>query len=211
MKPFFAFFCRLTLFPLAGLFTEKIEGKENIPAKKNFILVSNHTSGSDHWFISNILRKRAEDLRFIGAMDSLKLLLQSGLLYYFSNTLVINRKRKNRKGILKKMIDCLKNNKIVIIYPEGDSNKKKELLRGKTGMSELALRTGYPLIPLGIERVGNSFKKIIRVGEPMHFLKESQLLKKIENNQEEYLSLLREVTDKIMREISRLCKKPYTF
>ncbi|MFQ6049547.1 MAG: lysophospholipid acyltransferase family protein, partial [Candidatus Paceibacterales bacterium] len=141
MKPFFAFFCKFTLFPISGFFTKKIEGRENIPAQNSFILASNHTNGLDHWFIGNLLRKRVEDLRFVGAMDNLKLLLLSGLLYYLSNTIIINRKEGNRKNTLEKMAECLKNNKIVVIYPEGDSNRKKELLRGKTGIAELVFKT----------------------------------------------------------------------
>ena len=201
MKTIFAFFCKFLLFPITNFFTKEIKGKENIPLTNGFILVSNHTNGLDHWFIGNVLRERIRDVRFVGAMDNLKLFLQSGMLYYLSDTIIINRKKNNREQLLKKLSECLKNGEIIVIYPEGDSNPKKELLKGKTGAAELALRTGFPIVPVGMARAKSFMKRIIKIGKPMYFSKE----------QGEYNLLLRKTTDKIMCEISNLCSKPYLF
>jgi hypothetical protein len=43
------------------------------------------------------------------------------------------------------------------------------------------------------------------------FQLEAQILKTIENNKEKYNLLLRRVTDKIMKEISKLSQKPYNY
>ena len=211
MKTIFAFFCKFLLFPITNFFTKEIIGKENIPWTNGFILVANHANGLDHWFIGNVLRKRMQDLRFIGAMDNLKLFLQSGLLYYFSDTIIINRKKVDRKSILEKMAECLKNDKIIVIYPEGDSNPKRELLRGKTGAVELALKTGFPIVPVGMAKARGFGKRIIKIGKPLYFLEEQQFLKETGQNQKEYNLLLRKITDQVMREISNLCSKPYLY
>jgi len=209
MKPPLVYLCKL-VFPFVDIFIKRIEGKENIPQESSFVVASNHINGRDHFFIARFLKNRLEDLRFIGALDSLKILLASGLLYYLSNTLIVNRKRPDRKNLLKKAIKCLKEGKVIIIYPEGDTNSGPSLLKGKTGVAELAIRTEVPVVPVGM-RVKNFFRREIRIGKPLYFLKESKLLGEIENNKKEYNLLLRKTTDRIMREISKLCNKPYPY
>jgi len=210
MKPPLVYFCKLVVFPVVNIFIKKIEGRENIPQKNSFVVASNHINGRDHLFMVSLLKNRLEDLRFIGALDSLKILLFSGLLYYLSNTLIVNRKRPDRKNILKKAIKCLKEGRVIIIYPEGDTNSGPSLLKGKTGVAELAIRTKVPVVPVGM-RVKGFFGREIRIGKPLYFLKEAKLLEEIENNKKEYNLLLRKTTDRIMKEISKLCNKPYPY
>ncbi|MCK5044489.1 1-acyl-sn-glycerol-3-phosphate acyltransferase [Candidatus Parcubacteria bacterium] len=207
MKTSFVYFCKLILFPITRLFVEKIKGKENIP-EGGFIVAANHISGWDHCFITDILEKRIRDIRFIGAMDSVKTFFQSSLIYYLADTIAINRKRVDREVLLGKMIECLEKNRIIIIYPEGDSNKKEELLKGKTGIAELIFKSKVPVILMGTRKIRGSGKRIIEIGKPLYFKEERKIAGKIKD-EEEYHLFLREVTDKIMREISKLCGKPY--
>lgn len=211
MKTFFVYFCRLFTFPIARLFTKHIEGKGNIPQEDNFIIASNHINSLDYWFMGNALNERLEDLRFVGALDNFQTLLQSGLLYYSAETIAINRKKEGREGMLKKIVESLENKKSIVFFPEGDTNRKKWLLKGKTGIAEVALKTGVPVIPFGMRAAENSFKRIIEIGKPMYFPEEQKLLKQVENNQEKYYTLLRKVTDEIMEEISKLSQKPYYY
>ncbi len=211
MKTLFIYFCKLLVFPIISLFTKEIKGKENIPQENTFIIASNHINSLDYWFIGNALQERLRILRFVGAMDNLKILLQSGLLYYAAETITINRQKEGREKINKKMIENLENEKVIVIFPEGNVNREKELLRGKTGVAELALKAEVPIIPLGMRKEKNSFKRIIEIGKPLYFLKERVLLNQIKNNQEEYHSLLRKTTNKIMQNISKLSQKPYPY
>ncbi|MCP6719575.1 MAG: 1-acyl-sn-glycerol-3-phosphate acyltransferase [Patescibacteria group bacterium] len=211
MKILFVYLYKLFVLPIAGLLTKRIGGKENIPQKKSFILASNHINSLDYWFIGNTLRGRAKDLNFVAAMDDLKTFIQSGLLYSVSNIIAINRKKEGREGIIKKIVESLRNEKIVVIFPEGDTNRKKELLKGKTGVAEIAIKAGVPVIPLGMGKAKGSFRRIIEIGEPLYFSREQKLLKETEGNQKEYRVLLRKTTDQIMQRISKLCQKPYKY
>jgi len=197
------------VIPITNFFIKEIKGTENIPKEEAFVIASNHINGLDYWFIGTVLKQRMKDLRFVAAMDSLKITLQSGILYYLSNAIVVNRKKKEREIVLEKISGVLKEKKIVVIFPEGDTNSKKVLLKGKTGIAELALRENIKIVPFGMRTAKNSFKRIIEIGKPLSFSKEP--LKKIEKNQKEYYILLRQITDKIMKEISKLCKKPYPY
>jgi len=211
MKKTFINFAKIFIFPITRIFTEKIEGKENFFKYDSFILVSNHNNGLDHFFIGNALKDNLKNVHFVGAMDNFKILLMSGLLYQFSDTIVIDRKKPKRKEFLEVITKYLKKGKIIIIYPEGDVNKTKFLLRGKTGVAELALKNRVPIIPVGIKKAENSFKKIVKIGTPLTFPLETEEFKNLERNQKDYTLLLTKVTDKIMQEISNLCGKPYNY
>ena len=211
MKTFFIYFCELFAFPIVDLFTKQIEGKENIPSEDNFILASNHLNSLDYWFIGNVLKKRLRTLRFVGAMEDFITLLHSGFLYYAAETITINRKKQGRDIILEKIIGNLRNKKSIVLFPEGDTNREKKLLRGRSGIAELTLRTGVPVIPFGMKKAKNNFKRIIEIGKPLYFSEEQELLKKIENNQEKHYMLLRTVTNRIMKKTSKLSQKHYYY
>lgn len=211
MKSSFVYFCKFFAFPFTSLFTKRIKGKENIPQKGSFILASNHINSLDQWFVANALKERVRALYFLVAMDSFKTLLQSGLLYYLADVLVVNRKTVDREKVIGKLIEAIKKKKIAIFFPEGDTNRRKELLKGKTGVAALALKTGAPVIPFGMRGAKRSLGRIIEIGKPLYFEKEQRLAKEAEESPEKYRLLLRETTNRIMREISSLCQKPYNY
>lgn len=204
MKKAFVHFLHYIGFPVTKKFIEKIEGEENIPSHNNFILASNHLNGRDHFFIAYLLKDRVENVRFVGAMDNLSLLLKSSFLYYLAEVITIHRQKENRKSIIRKMRQNLKKNQIIVIYPEGDSNSKKNLLRGKTGIAELVLKEKVPVLPVGLQ-IGKE-GRIIKIGKLLKFKEEIQKKEK-----ENYHLLLRSITDKIMKTISILSQKPYSY
>ena len=208
MKPIFVFLLRFLFLPFTGLFIDKIEGQENIPKGNNFIIAPNHLNGKDHYFIAYAFKEKLKDMRYVGAMDSLKIFLQSSPLYYFANTIIIYRKRESREQIISKIIKEIRKNRIIVIYPEGNSNSKDKLLRGKSGIAEI-VKEKIPVLPISI-RAGRK-GIIITIGKLMNFSKEIEKLKSLEKNQEGYHLTLREITDKIMCQLSVLSKKPYLY
>jgi 1-acyl-sn-glycerol-3-phosphate acyltransferase len=207
MKKSFVWFSKKILAPIIKIFIKEIEGEENLYKYPNFIIASNHINSLDHFFIGFLLKERLEKVRFVAAsLKSIKTFLISGLLYYFSNPIIIDKERVEREEFLKEATDHLKNGGIVVIYPEGDTNKNGFLLEGKTGVAELSLKSGLPVIPIGIS--GNCFiGKTIRIGKPIIFKEEQRNF--LINSEGYDKSLLRELTDRIMEEISLLSFKPY--
>ena len=207
MKSIFVFLLRYLFLPITSLFVDKIEGEENIPEGNNFIVAPNHLNGRDHFFIAHALKDKIRDLRFVGAMDSFKIFLQSSLLYYLANTITIHRKKESREEMVAKIMKEIRKNKIVVIYPEGDSNPKDKLLKGKTGITEL-IKEKIPVLPIGL-RIGKK-GRTITIGKLMNFSQEVERLEKVAENQEDYHLILREITDKIMRQLSALSQKSYS-
>jgi len=201
MKPVFSFCARKFIAPIIEIFVEDIKGKENIPQDTNFILASNHQTNLDHLFVPLPIKDRLEKTHFIGKMDNLLQFLLAGWFYWLAETIPVNRKAKDKRKVLEKAIEALKKGQIIIIYPEGTRNRKKNLLPGKTGAAELAIRSGVPIVPMGVIYKDHKPKKLplrLNIGEPMYFKEELSY----EN--------LKEVTEKIMREISFLSEKPYS-
>lgn len=209
MKRSFIYFSRIFVFPFLKACIEEIDGKENLPKEGNFIIASNHRSHTDSWLIMYALDGRLKKVHFLGSKEGISGFIKNTILYYFAETVSVDRKHVKREKILNKLEDMLKKDRIVIIYPEGNSNMKTELLRGKTGVAELALKTGKPVIPVGIYKKDKLSKYVIKIGEPIYFPKEKELFGKTVKDSQDYRFILREVTDRIMVEISKLCKKSY--
>jgi 1-acyl-sn-glycerol-3-phosphate acyltransferase len=201
MKQGFCFCARKFAAPVIELFVEEIKGRENIPQNTNFILAVNHQSNLDHLFIPLPIKDKLEKTHFIGKRDNIFQFLLIGWFYWLAETIPVNRKAKDKRKVLEKALEALKNGQIIIIYPEGTRNRKKNLLTGRTGAAELAIRSGRPIVPVGIIYKNHKPRNLplrINVGKPLYF-KETLSYKN-----------LKEATDKIMREISFLSEKPYS-
>jgi len=88
----------------------------------------------------------------------------------------INRGEADMAAV-RKSLEVLKNNDILIIAPEGTRNKTGVLIKAQPGIITLALRSGAPLLPIvhwGGENFLSNLKRLkrtdfhIRVGEPFN-------------------------------------------
>lgn len=98
------------------------------------------------------------------------------------------------------------------IYPEGTRSRDGVLHRGRTGAARLALRTGAPIIPVGlcgtdlIQPTGASIPKPfmscqVNIGEPID-------VTRYLDRQDDRM-LLRQLTDEVMFEIRKLSGQDY--
>ncbi len=112
------------------------------------------------------------------------------------------------------------------IFPEGKRNRDPErLLRAKPGIGHIALRSGMPVIPVGIDCVSGEKKKKVRVlgrirlaiGKPLQFDALSEAYRHFGTNasamhvNRERHKLAREVADRIMTAIASLSGKEYRY
>lgn len=113
------------------------------------------------------------------------------------------------------------------IFPEGKRNKNPELLlRGKPGIAHIALRTGAPVIPVGIDFKSRMKRKknpligrmTVRIGRPLSFRKETDAYREIisgsenfSNSDRKHLNTIAEnVTHEIMISLAVLSGKQYS-
>jgi len=211
----FSWLNKLSTIPLVKfLFVKEIKGLENIP-KRNFILASNHQSYLDLYINAEFCAPKR--FHFIGQIDSWKGIPGFFIKTYYKTAGVIPLDRKNeesRKMVIEKAIEVLKKGEILIMYPEGKRSADGKLQEGKLGVAKIFLKTGVPILPVGIKGTFEllpphgklKIKKtaVVNIGKPLYFEKEFKEAENLKEDSEEYLKILKKITSEIMSNITRL-------
>ncbi|MBP7631852.1 MAG: 1-acyl-sn-glycerol-3-phosphate acyltransferase [Acidimicrobiales bacterium] len=125
-----------------------LQGLENIPATGGAILCPNHTSVLDSFFVPAMLPRRVTYVGKAEYMDDWK----TRRLFPALGMIPIDRTGGDAaERALATAQRLLENGELFGIYPEGTRSRDGRLYRGKTGPARLALRTGAPIIPIGIQ------------------------------------------------------------
>ncbi len=150
------------------LFRTKVYGKENIEKGKPYILCPNHISNWDPPII--VAETKRSDLYVLAKEE---LFINKFVKWLAKKTLVIPVKRgKQDVGLLKNSVKILKENHMILLFPEGTRNgiaKKGKLQNGAVLMS---LMSGANIVPIGIQakKKYRLFSKVkINIGNPMDF------------------------------------------
>ena len=135
------------------LLRSKVIGIEKIPSSKRVILAGNHKNNLDSVLLVGI-NKRV--IHFL-AKDSLVKGWKK-LIFNHMGIIPVNRSIHD-KNALSKAIELLNENKAIGIFPEGTTNKTKEIiLPFKIGAVKMASITETEIIPFVITGEYNIFK-----------------------------------------------------
>jgi len=219
MDRFFSSICKILLKPIVDAFLVKeARGLENVP-KENFILTANHQSHLDQIVTAYVCVPRGFKMigqtdRYTGGIDR----ILREIAYFIGGVIPLNRKsEESRKRAIEKAIDYLKKGGILIIYPEGTRTRTGDIQKGKTGVAKIFLKTGKPILPVGIKGTfellppGKAFPAIkriieINVGQPLYFNEELEKAKNLDQQSEECKEIMKKIAEKVMEEISMLAK-----
>lgn len=197
---------RFLFLPIFITKFKEVNGLENLPEKGPYIIATNHIDFMDGFFVAfAFYLKKKHTVYFLSKTKN----------YWWSKaTLPINP--YNKEESIKDAVGYLKEGKIICNFIEGKRNTKKHLLEGRTGTVRMALMAQVPIIPVGItcpitfsysKSVVNLLIKnhqaIINIGQPITFEEHY--------NQGVTRSLLVKLTREVMRKISPLCGKAYSF
>lgn len=166
-----------------------VTGLENVaPENDPFILVSNHATRREAIFLPPLLtlQRNGNLVHFMGDWN-FRLVPGLNLLYWRSKAITVSRKPvpiwpfdklrpvyRDRMGAFRRAESYLREGRSVAIFPEGTVNRDPDrLLKGHPGAAWLSLRTGAPVLPVGIVPVfaeSGRFRGIdIRFGEAVAF------------------------------------------
>ncbi len=176
------------------LFKIEIEGIENIPKDKNFIVTPNHLSNFDPPLLFAYLPL---EMGYLAKETLFKVPVVGSVIKAFGAFPV---KRGGRDiSAIKTAIEVLKSGKSLVIFPEGKRVRTQGVLgEGKQGAAMIALKAKVGLLPIGIEtRYRFRGKVKIHIGE---YIDLSEFFDKKASSQD-----LKKITDEVlMPEISQL-------
>ena len=178
----------------------QVEGVDQLPKDKAFILAPNHFSNIDVFIL--LAAVKIEFYTF-GKIE----LFHNPILKWFSiklNAIPVNRKGFCRHAFMA-ATKLLQQNKNLAIFPEGQVSKDGRMGGFKLGIAKLALEINVPIIPvaiIGSNRVlplGHIIPKphrvFVKFGQPIY----------MENYEQDYdKKELKEVTERIRNEILNL-------
>ena len=191
-----------------GLWRIRTTGVEHLPSG-GAIFCPNHTSVIDSFFLPLVLPRR---ITFVGKaeyMDSWK----TKYLFPAMGMIPIDRSGGNAsERALNTAARVLESGEFFGIYPEGTRARDGRLHRGHTGPARLALRTGTPIVPVGIvgtrdiqppdAKLPRPFKKAeVRFGRPID-------VGRYAGRADDRL-VLRQIIDEVMFEIRELTGQDY--
>ncbi|KTR86638.1 lysophospholipid acyltransferase family protein [Leucobacter chromiiresistens] len=198
---------------LKTVFRPWLEGAENIPATGPVIIVGNHLSVIDSFFMPTMIDRR---VYFLAKSDYFTGTGVKGWLVKSFMTAVgqlpIDRSGgKASEASLNTGLGVLDRGDVLGIYPEGTRSPDARLYRGRTGVARLVLESGAVVVPavmIDTEKampIGAKLPKIRRigtvVGKPLDFSRFAGM------SADRFV--LRSVTDEIMLEIQKLSGQTY--
>ena len=180
-----------TLYKIA--FRMEITGEENkTKAGENsgFIICANHVNFLDA--VAVVVFSK-EKIRFIGKYDLAKVGIIRWLEHLF-DVIPIKRNTQDLEA-MKRCLKALKNGEILGIFPEGTRKGMAKNQKVKNGAAFMAIRSGVPVVPVGISGDFKPFGKVkIKYGEPIDMSKY-----KIKGQEKEGQELAtKEIMDKIV-------------
>ena len=167
------------------VFRVKCVGQENIQNKGAYIICANHTSNWDApILVSNLKRK-------VYVMAKAELFKNKFIKWFGDKCCVFPVKRGMRDiESIKYSLKLLKDGEILVIFPEGTRKGLEKNGKAQNGVAYMAIRTGVPVIPVGIQGEMKPFRKVkLNIGEPLDF-------SQYKSNKPE-----KEILDKVSKEI----------
>ncbi len=208
------FFKTLVIGPwLRILFRPWVEGLENVPKNGGAIMVSNHVSFSDSFFLPLVVPRHiaflAKSEYFTG--KGIQGWLTKSFFAGVGQVAIDRSGGRASEAALRTAQRILRGGGLLGIYPEGTRSPNGTLFRGRTGVARMALESQVAIVPVAMINtyeiqppgaIKPSLGRVgIRIGTPMDFSRYY--------GQEEDRFILRSVTDEVMYAVQTLSGQQY--
>jgi 1-acyl-sn-glycerol-3-phosphate acyltransferase len=197
---------------LRAIWRPRVVGLEHVPRTGALILASNHRSFIDSVVIPAVAPR---PVGFLAKSDyfrgrGLKGRFVKAWFEVFGALPVDRDDSRSAIASLDTALGVLAEGGAFGIYPEGTRSRDGRLYRGRTGVAQLALTSGAPIVPVGLvgterlQPVGSNRPRLVRVtvtfGEPIDVRGRYDGVPPGRAR--------REITDRVMSEIQKLTGQP---
>ena len=195
--------------PFRFLWKVTTEGLHHVPGSGGAIIAPNHISVLDSFFVPLVLPRR---ITYVGKAEYLDD-WRTRFLFPAMGMIPIDRTGGDAAAAaLDAAAGLLESGELFGIYPEGTRSRDGVLHKGHTGVARLALRTGAPIVPVGIigtdavqppdARFPLPFRRVhIRFGRPV----DPARYRHVGDDR----MVLRQITDEVVYEIRSLTGQEY--
>jgi len=142
---------------LRVFFGLRIVRRDRTDYLETYIYACNHRSNIDPPIFGSTVER---EIHFVAKDTLFKNRFLGGFISYL-NSVPIRRGRFDR-AVLDRFVDLLKNDRSVLIFPEGGRQRSGELGEAKGGLGYLALRSGRPVVPVYIEGSNHMGRALLR-------------------------------------------------
>ena len=164
---------------LRAVWRPVVEGADLVPPTGGVLLASNHLSFADSVVIPAVAPR---EVVFLAKSDYFTGTGVRGTLQraWFEGLGMVPVDRDDTRSALDSLetaLEVLREGKAFGVYPEGTRSRDGRLYRGRTGVAQLALQSGAPIVPVGLvgteqlQPVGSRLPRLARVtvrfGDPL--------------------------------------------
>jgi len=167
--------CAIVGFLARILFRVQVEGVEHVPRSGPFIMVANHCSNLDPPIIAWATGHRVGRVIHFLAKAEMQHWPVAGWLASKSGAIFLRRGEADRHA-QRAALGALAGGRPIALFPEGTRSRDGRLKAARDGAAFLAMRSGAPLLPVGIagthrifpgrSRVPRLVKVSVRIGPP---------------------------------------------
>ena len=204
----------LTLVPaLRAYFRPEVVGFEQVPRTGPVIFAANHVSFADQVMTPVAARRqiayfaKAEYFTTPGLRGRLTASFFTGI----GQVPVERADTRSAAGVIDIGVEVLRDGGALGIFPEGTRSPDGQLYKFRTGVARLAMRSGAPVIPVGLvgtrDVLSPDSKRWHRAPVSVHF--GAPLLFGDRADEERSARVLREVTDTIRTAVQELSGQTY--
>lgn len=173
------------------MYRPKIIGKENIPQNGGALLCPNHVSNLDAAVIVAMFKRKVNVL----AKEEL---FKNKFLCWIADLFGIYPVKRGKADMqaIKISLKLLKQDEILLMFPEGTRNGMEKGIKPKNGAVLIAGTAKKPIIPIGIQGSFKPFTRVIvNIGEPIDYSNMKEEIK----DKEEASKLTQELMKKIVK------------
>jgi len=174
------------------VYRPKVIGKENLPKDTGALICPNHVHNLDSVVVVTMLKR---PVRVLAKEE----LFKNGALRWLAKIFGVYPVKRGKADLqaIKISLKLLKQNELLLMFPEGTRKGLEKGKKAKNGAVLIAASAEKPIVPIGIQGSFKPFRRVIlNIGKPIDYSKYKDEVKDKEQ--------ATELTDGLMKEIIRL-------